>query len=124
MRTLVWRLTWISAVVVAVFSVLMPIVADRAVEAGDSSGYATIFYLAVGVVLTGLSLATYGFSRARNEAGPAIGLFTGILILGFVAGGGEDMPAWLTLLTWVVGGWFLIICVAGLAFLRGDRPHD
>ncbi|NEA31717.1 hypothetical protein [Streptomyces sp. SID13031] len=128
MRTLVWRVTWISSVVVAVFSVLLPIVAGRTGAADcaavvcDPNGYATIFYIAVGVVLTGLSLATYGFSRARREAGPAVGLLTSILILGFVAGGAEDLPAWLTALTWIVGGWFLIVSVAGLALLRGHHP--
>jgi hypothetical protein len=128
MHTLVWRLTWISAVVVAAFSVLMPIVAGRSGTADceavvcDAQGYATVFYIVVGVVLTGLSLATYGFSRARREAGPAVGLLTSILILGFVAGGAEDLPGWLTALTWIVGGWFLAVSVAGLALLRGARP--
>jgi hypothetical protein len=128
MRTFVWRLSWISSVVVAVFSVVMPIVADRSGAAYcgagvcDPNGYATIFYIGVGVVLTGLSLAAYGFSRARRDAGPALGLLTSIVLLGFIAGGGEDIPGWLTGLTWIVGGWFLIVSVTGLALLRGDRP--
>jgi FtsH-binding integral membrane protein len=129
MRHRIWPLLWVSAGLVAAFSVVMSIVADHAgaatcepADVCDSHGYFTIFYVTVGVVLTGLSLATCGFSRKRSEAGPALGLLTSVLLLGFVAGRVEEMPSWLVALIWAIGGWFLIVSVAGLALLRGERP--
>jgi hypothetical protein len=124
----VWLVSRVSAVLVAVFSVVMSIVADRAGTKVcgsdpqcDPHGYFTIFYVLVGVVLTGLSVAAYWFCSARSEAGPALGLLISVLLLGFVAGAVEEMPGWLKVATWIVGGWFLLVSLAGL--LAARRPE-
>lgn len=126
MRTWIWRLLWSSAALFAVITVVMLVVTERRTVAEcdpaspcDIHGYFPAFYVGVGVVLTGVSLASCGFSWARSEAGPLLGLLSSILVVGFVAGG-DVIPSWLTVLTCAVGGWLLILSIAGLTLLRAD----
>jgi hypothetical protein len=127
MRTWVWRLHTISAAACAVYCVLLLIVLQRSRGAEcapgtdcNPHGFLTIFVVVTGIVLAGPSLAACLFSRRHSEAGPALGLLTSILLLGLNAGI-EHVPAWLPPLTWVVGGWFLVISLAGLALFRDAR---
>ncbi|WP_020386894.1 hypothetical protein [Kribbella catacumbae] len=129
MRTWIWRLHTISSAVMAVFIVLLLIIVQhtRGAEcdpgtACNPHGFLTIFVVFAGVVLAGPCLVACFLSRVRSESGPGLGLLASILLLGFTADGIHGSPGWLTVLTWVLGGWFLILSVAGLALFRSARP--